>query len=504
MRVLISILLFNQLIFSANILSNCIIAPDTRTFERFQFTFPEQIESEHFIVHFTTSNADSQFVNEQWLNLQCNFGYAQSVIELAEYALAIFMEADWEMMPPDCDEGIMDEESPNHCNNFGGNALYDIYLANDAVGLVAPENPYPVEPYIGGFTSFMQVTPLGNEHTFVPDWSVHVIAHELHHAIQIRYGTSVSGEPGNYAYNGWLYEQTSTYMENVIFPASYHFLVMMGNCNITSPLTYPEISIDSSVDIYQYRSALWQKFLVEAYGDSTINRLIWEGFGLETATGNPVNMFPIYESALQTVTDGVTTLGDAYQDYALWRYFTGSRSRPGEFFMQAASYCTANLLAIEETSTTFPSEKGGARLVKLLPYETNLLLASSAYDNLLVQHISFSEEDEILMSSIEVNGEESFFQLYNPAGDNHALFITSEYTGEPGEEIEFTLANTVPFMEGDITGDSMVNIQDIIVQINIILHQIDPTEYQMLAADLDGNGIIDILDVILLVNLILG
>ena len=59
-------------------------------------------------------------------------------------------------------------------------------------------------------------------------------------------------------------------------------------------------------------------------------------------------------------------------------------------------------------------------------------------------------------------------------------------------------------MEGDITGDSMVNVQDIIVQINIILHQIDPTEYQMLAADLDGNGIIDILDVILLVNLILG
>jgi len=130
-------------------------------------------------------------------------------------------------------------------------------------------------------------------------------------------------------------------------------------------------------------------------------------------------------------------------------------------------------------------------------------LASSAYDNLLVQHISFSEEDQILMSAIEVNGEESFFQLYNPAGDNHALLFTSEYTGEPGEGIEFTLANTVPFMEGDITGDSMVNVQDIIVQINIILHQINPTEYQMLAADLDGNGIIDILDVIQLVNIIL-
>ena len=33
-----------------------------------------------------------------------------------------------------------------------------------AIGLVAPENPYPVEPYSGGFTSFMQVTTLDNEH----------------------------------------------------------------------------------------------------------------------------------------------------------------------------------------------------------------------------------------------------------------------------------------------------------------------------------------------------
>jgi hypothetical protein len=108
------------------------------------------------------------------------------------------------------------------------------------------------------------------------------------------------------------------------------------------------------------------------------------------------------------------------------------------------------------------------------------------------------------MNSIEVNGEESFFQLNNPVGDNHALLITSEYTAEPSEEIEFTLSNTVPFIEGDITGDSMVNVQDVIVQINIILHQIDPTEYQWLAADLDENNVVDVLDVILLVNLILG
>ena len=82
--------------------------------------------------------------------------------------------------------------------------------------------------------------------------------------------------------------------------------------------------------------------------------------------------------------------------------------------------------------------------------------------------------------------------------------ITTAFTGEPSENIEFSISATTTFLPGDINGDSTVNIQDIIMQINIILHQIDPTEYQWLAADLDENGVVDILDVILLVDIILS
>ena len=52
---------------------------------------------------------------------------------------------------------------------------------------------------------------------------------------------------------------------------------------------------------------------------------------------------------------------------------------------------------------------------------------------------------------------------------------------------------------GDINEDSVVNVQDIIIMVNIILGD----EYNE-AADLSGDGIINILDVIQLVNLILG
>ena len=47
----------------------------------------------------------------------------------AESALEIFLEDGWENIPPDCDESILDLDSPHHCINFGGNSLYDIYLS---------------------------------------------------------------------------------------------------------------------------------------------------------------------------------------------------------------------------------------------------------------------------------------------------------------------------------------------------------------------------------------
>ena len=52
---------------------------------------------------------------------------------------------------------------------------------------------------------------------------------------------------------------------------------------------------------------------------------------------------------------------------------------------------------------------------------------------------------------------------------------------------------------GDINGDTLINIQDIILTINLILSN----EYND-AADLNSDGVLNILDVVQLVNIILG
>ena len=211
----------------------------------------------------------------------------------------------------------------------------------------------------------MKISTLLNEHETLPSWSHHVVAHELHHSIQLRYGYSVSGVPGDYMFNGWLFEQTATYMENVIYPNSIHLSTMLSNCNVVTPLTYPEYNIDYPAEIYPYRSALWQKFLVESLEDSSIIRYIWEDYGLDYATGNTVSLFPIYNDAIEYVTDSGNTLSDAYDDYAIWRYFTGNRAISNEYFNESSSYCTASTFSDFENSFILSTNKGASQFINL-------------------------------------------------------------------------------------------------------------------------------------------
>ena len=60
------------------------------------------------------------------------------------------------------------------------------------------------------------------------------------------------------------------------------------------------------------------------------------------------------------------------------------------------------------------------------------------------------------------------------------------------------------FLSGDLNTDSLLNVLDLVVAINIILDTSEPNSSEVLIGDLNNNSNFDVLDIVLLVNIILS
>ena len=69
---------------------------------------------------------------------------------------------------------------------------------------------------------------------------------------------------------------------------------------------------------------------------------------------------------------------------------------------------------------------------------------------------------------------------------------------------DFTLEDGYWIVPGDVNDDDIINVMDIILMINFILKNVDPTPDQLAAADLNDDGAVNIQDVILIVTIILN
>ena len=64
--------------------------------------------------------------------------------------------------------------------------------------------------------------------------------------------------------------------------------------------------------------------------------------------------------------------------------------------------------------------------------------------------------------------------------------------------------NDLDYISGDVNEDTLINVQDLLVIVQFILMNQEPTFGQFLAADLNSDDIINIQDIIILINIILG
>ena len=83
-----------------------------------------------------------------------------------------------------------------------------------------------------------------------------------------------------------------------------------------------------------------------------------------------------------------------------------------------------------------------------------------------------------------------------------SLSVTNIY-GETGEN-HFETITIGTLLQGDVNGDAIVNILDVVMLVNFVLGSDTPSSLEQSAADYNQDGVLNILDVVSTVNIILG
>lgn len=253
----------------------------------------------YFMIHYTLQGSDATTV-----------AWAESVAVFAGQALTRFQELNWNPPPRDND-----------------GTSYQIYILDEynrsnqsAWGETVPEN-IPVAPNQPNTTlSWVQIQKDSIWRPYPKYEQLKaVVAHELHHAVQMSYRIPSKSTDGGEL---WFHENTSTYMERAVYPSNTTFLYRFTYGS--DPISLPHFPILSIYSRYQYGGCLWPRFLDERYGLETV-RHVWEILaGL--ASFDPLGAI---DSTLRQSYS--TDIVSALREYAVWRYFTGTRADTNHF-----------------------------------------------------------------------------------------------------------------------------------------------------------------------------
>ena len=129
------------------------------------------------------------------------------------------------------------------------------------------------------------------------------------------------------------------------------------------------------------------------------------------------------------------------------------------------------------------------------------------YNEILINHHTYIDEYYIgltgnniyFIDEIEATGfMDDFFQPLNINIQNQIIWIS--VAGFMYDSISINIS----FSSIDVNQDNIWDILDIVLTINFIMGNINPTELQFELADLNDDQVIDILDIVNMVNIIMG
>lgn len=225
-------------------------------------------------------------------------------------------------------------------NGEGGSEKYDIYLVNLGEGKVGSTfygftleagTIYPNRKFERWYSYLIvdnnfspyDSTSLGDGQkvqtykTFYIDALKITLVHELHHAIQFKYGESL---PPVHMMN----ELTSTYYESEIFPEITDYFQYVRNLF----RNFEDAAFGNGNFENGYAWSIFGQFMNKEYDPLLIKRvweLIYEGI-------------PTYSALDSAFRENGTTLQDAWCEFLPWLYYTGERAQGKAYFNDAALF----------------------------------------------------------------------------------------------------------------------------------------------------------------------
>lgn len=256
-----------------------------------------------FAIHYTTGGIDRIYTGFE--------GYADSVAAIYDEVYAYFIDTLEYPAPPS--DGFYPE---------GGGDAFDIYLIDlgtSYYGLTYTDSILIDGPLSTRATAF-QVLDNDYDHVahLYPDRldAVRVTcAHEFFHVVQFGIDFTEFPDQGPY----WM-EMSATWMEEMKYDYINDYYYYLPSFYVDPRLSFERF--DSSYDLHPYGSMVFPLFLSERFGTDMI-RDIW----LKCADlGQGSQFLPAAGEVIDSATSGQESFATAFQEFALWNYFTENRS----------------------------------------------------------------------------------------------------------------------------------------------------------------------------------
>jgi hypothetical protein len=269
------------------------------------------VDTDHFRIHYDTSGTD---MIKNWPNT----AYRDAVMAAAENCWNEEVTTMGFRAPPP------DGSDPD---GGGGNNKYDIYVQNLGIGLYG--YCQPTYFYNGGgyptnaATSYVVID---NDYAGFPypdptDPMKVTVAHEFCHGIQAAHDV---GE------DTWYKECTSVWVEEMIYDEINDYTQYLG--------TFLN-SLYRSIDYHDgnmrwYGSCVWNFFLSEYFDPG----IVVDNWYQMESSGQTLDMMDVVLTTLYA-----SSMEDAYQEFAVWCWFTGSRD-DGTHFDEGSTWTTTPIM----------------------------------------------------------------------------------------------------------------------------------------------------------------